>query len=319
VPSENALEDAIRPKLPSRELDRLIAQFAERRHGRVARWQLLAAGACARAIGRRIERGLLRITHRGVYVVGHRVQTEKGQVLGAVLAAGDGAVASHITAARLWELPIGPATPVHVTTSRHRHSSAEITFHRARLPADERTEVHGVPVTTAARTLFDIAGWAPRHRLRALVNEAEYRQLTDVIALPQLVERYPGRRGVAVLRGILAEARLGDRTKEELEARFREFLIERDLRQPHFNWPITLGAKRIVADCVWPDRRLILELDGRAAHDRRRNFDADRARDRALAVAGWRVIRVTWLHLHDQADELERELRELTEGAIEDG
>jgi very-short-patch-repair endonuclease len=64
---------------------------------------------------------------------------------------------------------------------------------------------------------------------------------------------------------------------------------------------------------------LILELDGRAAHDRRRNFDADRARDRALVVAGWRVIRVTWLHLHDQADELERELRELTEGAIEDG
>jgi very-short-patch-repair endonuclease len=309
----------MRPKLPSRELDRVIAELAERQHGRVARRQLLAAGACARAIGRRIERGLLRITHRGVYAVGHRVQTEKGHVMGAVLAAGDGANASHITAARLWGLPIGPAAPVHVTVPRHRHSSAEIIFHRVRLRVDEQAELDGIPVTTTARTLFDIAGSEPRHRVRTLLNEAEYRQLTDVVALPQLVGRYPGHRGVAVLRDILAEARLGERTKDELEALFRDFLVERGLRQPHFNWPMIVDGRRIVADCAWPERRLIVELDGRAAHDRRRNFDADRERDRALVVAGWRVIRITWRQLHDQADQLERQLRALTEAAAEDG
>ena len=208
-----------------------------------------------------------------------------------------------------------------MTTPRHRHRYAEVTFHHATLPADELTQVHSIPVTTVARTLFDLASCLPRHRLLALINEAEHRQLTDAVALPDLIERYPGHRGVGVVRGILAEGRLGeDRTREELEALFRDFVIERDLPRPRFNHPMRIGDQRIVADCVWIEQRVIVELDGAAVHTRRTNFESDRKRDRRLLVAGWRPTRVTWWQLAREADELERELRALlTETAVSDG
>jgi very-short-patch-repair endonuclease len=240
--------------------------------------------------------------------------------MAAVLAGGLGAAASHISGARLWEFPIGPATPIHVTAPRSRHRYAEVTFHHATLPDDELTQAHGIPVTTVARTLFDLVSCVPRHRVRALINEAEHRQLTDAVALPDLIERYPGHRGVAVVRGILADGRLGeDRTREELEALFREFVIERDFPRPRFNHPMKIGDQRIVADCVWIEQRVIVELDGAAAHTRRTSFESDRKRDRRLLVAGWRPTRVTWWRLARDANVLERELPALlTETALSD-
>jgi very-short-patch-repair endonuclease len=67
----------------------------------------------------------------------------------------------------------------------------------------------------------------------------------------------------------------------------------------------------IEVDCVWPAERLIVELDGRAVHDTTDSFEQDRARDRRLEAAGWRVVRVTWRQLHDTPDELEADLRRL--------
>ena len=64
-------------------------------------------------------------------------------------------------------------------------------------------------------------------------------------------------------------------------------------------------------DCAWPEQRFVVELDGRAVHDTRDAFEADRVRDRRLEAAGWRVIRVTWRQLHDTPGELETDLRRL--------
>ncbi len=302
----------MRPKLQTRDLDRRIAELAERQHGVLARRQLLAEGACDRAIGRRIERGRLWIVHRGVFALGHRLLTEAGRFMAAVLAGGDGTALSHISAARLRSLPIGPAIPVHVTAPRQLGSTADIAFHRSRIPPDELDEIEGIPVTTTARTLLDLASCVPVHRLRAAFDEAEYRRLTDAVPLPALLERYPGRRGMRAIRAVLAETSHGtNRTHGELEARSREFLIERDLPRPRFNHPLTVAGQRIVADCVWIERRVILELDGVAAHLRRRNFESDRERDRRLLVAGWRPTRATWRQLERAPGELERDLRAL--------
>jgi very-short-patch-repair endonuclease len=312
----------MRPKLQSRDLDRHIAELAEHQHGVLARRQLLEAGACDRAIGRRIERGRLQIVHRGVFALGHRLLTENGRCMAAVLAGGEQAILSHVSAARLWGLPIGPTTPIHVTAPSQRSSAAsDVVFHRGSIPPDEVSEIQGIPVTTTARTLLDLGSCIPLHRLRGLVDEAEYRQLTDVVPLSMLVDRYPGRRGLTAVRAVLAEGIDGSsQTREELEARFREFLIERDIPRPRFNQPMTIGTLRIVADCVWIDQRVIVELDGAAAHSRRANFEADRKRDRRLLVAGWRPTRVTWRQLAHGADELERELRALlVETRVSDG
>jgi hypothetical protein len=144
------------------------------------------------------------------------------------------------------------------------------------------------------------------------MSEAVIKRLTDPLSLDVLVARYPRRRGVATIKAILANARLGlDVTRGELEERFQWFLDAYGLPKPELNVELEFGGRRCIVDCVWRDRRLIVELDGHAAHATRVGFESDRARDRAITVAGWRVIRITWRQLHEYADALAADLRAL--------
>ena len=74
---------------------------------------------------------------------------------------------------------------------------------------------------------------------------------------------------------------------------------------------VATGAGAYEADCHWPEARLIAELDGRGAHLTSHAFEADRAKDRALSVAGWRVIRITWRQLHADEPSLAADVRKL--------
>jgi very-short-patch-repair endonuclease len=77
------------------------------------------------------------------------------------------------------------------------------------------------------------------------------------------------------------------------------------------NGAVALSEITIEADAVWPDAKLIVELDGRQAHLTMSAFEADRERDRAAALAGWTVIRVTWRQLTEQRQRLIRDLKRL--------
>jgi hypothetical protein len=163
------------------------------------------------------------------------------------------------------------------------------------LPADEVTEVQDIPVTTVARTLFDLAAANSRHFDRAL-REAEYRQLWDGAGLTELLCRYAGQRGTATVRAALGEP--AGILRSDLEQDFLPFLRRFRLPLPETNASIELGSGRwIEVDCLWRKQRVIVELDGRHAHSTRSRFDSDRERDRTLAVLGWRVVRVTAKHL----------------------
>jgi very-short-patch-repair endonuclease len=86
-------------------------------------------------------------------------------------------------------------------------------------------------------------------------------------------------------------------TREELEHRFHALVEKFDLPRPLRNQPLTIHGRTLYPDAMWPAARLIVELDGRAAHETTSRFDDDRARDRLLALAGWTVVRLTWKHL----------------------
>lgn len=232
--------------------------------------------------------------------------------MAAVLAGGSAAAASHLAAGRLRDLPVPARSYVDITVPGSGRSRPGIRFHHALLPPDELTEIAGIPTTTTARTLLDLAGILPPHRLEKVINEAEYRRLADVVPLKTLIERYPGRRGIAALRDILGSLTLGeDRTESELEDAFTAFLDGRRIPRPRRNMPMVIDGRRLRPDCVWPEQRLIVELDGREAHLRRAAFESDRARDRRLLVAGWHVVRVTFAQLELDPDGLERDLRAL--------
>jgi very-short-patch-repair endonuclease len=303
VGDEDALDAVIRGQSRTRPTDELIAGLAERQHGVVGRRQLGALGLGARAIDHRVECGRLHLVHRGVYAVGHRVLSQRGLWMAAVLACGPRAVLSHRSAGALWGIqPTGRAS-IELTTPKRLHPRPGLHPHRAVLPADEITIHNQIPTTTPARTLLDLAAVVPRQTLERALDEAE------VLRLPGpalLLARYPRRRGSANLRTLLLNARSPTPTRTKLEARFLTFLDDHGFDRPHIN-TIIEGYE---VDAVWPKAKLIVELDGFATHGTRRAFERDRARDRRLTAAEWRVVRITWWALEDRG-ELAGELRRL--------
>jgi very-short-patch-repair endonuclease len=281
---EFALDPAMGGESRTRGADRAIGVLAGRQHGVVARRQLLALEVGARAIDHRVDCGRLQLVHRGVYAVGHRVLSQRGRWMAAVLAAGPGAVLSHRSAAALWGIRPTARARIEVTTPKRLHPRPGLHPHRAVLPPDEVTTLHGIPVTTAPRTLLDLAAVLRPNELDRALNEAEIRRLPG----PQpMLERHARHRGTVALRTLLLNARRSHRAPTEAE--FLDFIRAQGLPLPETN-TIIEGHE---CDAVWRDARLIVELDGFATHGTQRAFRKDRARDRRLVACGWRTMRVT--------------------------
>jgi uncharacterized protein DUF559 len=287
-------------------MDRAIGALAERQHGVVSRAQLLELGVGADAIDRRLKLRRLCHVHRGVYTVGHRLLTQHGCWMAAVLAYGPGTVLSHRAAAALWGMRGG--TWVEVTATGARRGRHGIQVHRAALPEDERTTHRGIPTTTVPRTLLDLSAVVQQHEVRSALRRAEQLRLGDSLSLQDLIARYPRRPGLKAIKALLSEAGIGARIiRSELEERFQDFLIRIGLPLPQTN--VVIEGYEV--DCVWPEQRLIVELDGHATHSPTYAFELDRARDRRLEAAGWHVIRITWRQLELEADLVEADLRRL--------
>jgi predicted transcriptional regulator of viral defense system len=294
----------------SRRLDRLIADLASAQHGVVARRQLLRHGLGAGAIDLRVGRGRLHVVHRGVYAVGHPLLSVDARWMAAVLAGGEGAVLSHRDAAALWGIRSSARALIEVTVTERSRSRPGLEVHRCRIPADERTAVRGIPVTTAPRTLFDLAAVVGRRQLERAVHEAEVLRLHDPLSLHDLLSRHPRSRGAAALRAILADAARGSTvSREELVDLFLSLLDRAGLPPPERGQLIEARGRSFEVDCVWREQALIVELDGHQVHSTRRGYEGDRARDRALAAAEWLVVRITWRQLQDEPDAVARDLR----------
>ncbi|HMI80612.1 MAG TPA: type IV toxin-antitoxin system AbiEi family antitoxin domain-containing protein [Solirubrobacterales bacterium] len=287
--------------------------MARRQHGVVGRRQLLRAGWSEKEIDGRLRAGRLHRVHAGVYSVGHQLVQREGRWMAAVLACGPEAALSHWSAAALWQLRPNARTQIDVTVPHPSRSTPQIRRHISHVSEDEHTVERGIPVTSAPRTIFDLAATEPAEVVENLLREMEFRELRDRLSLWDLVERYPRRRGVRKVR--LALERLKSeppgRKRSKLEERFAPFLRRYRLPLPRFNDWIDLGHKRYRVDCHWPGTGQIIELDGWEGHRTRSAFREDRARDRALRVAGYAVARLTWAQLDDEPEVVSADLRVL--------
>lgn len=311
--AESAKARDIRQVSQTRDLETSLARLAGRQYGVVGRSQLQKMGLGEDAIRHRQRLGRLNRLHAGAFAVGHRVVPVQGWWMAAVLACDSDALLSHRAAAALWGLRSPVEGAVDVTLPRKSRSCRNIRRHYSFIPIDERTVEEGIPVTTVPRTIFDLAASEPVDVVVALLREMEYLEHRDRLSLWDLVERYPGRRGVRRVRSAL------DRLKEEppgrkrskLEERFDPFLRRHRLPLPRFNDWITAGGKRFQVDCHWPGTGQIVELDGWQGHKTRSAFREDRARDRKLKVAGYSVIHLTWNQLDDEPAAVASDLRAL--------
>lgn len=235
--------------------------------------------------------------------------------MAAVLAYGPGALLSHRCAAALWGILEGWPATVDISVPRELVSREGIRVHQAWIAADERTVKAGIPVTTVARTLLDLAAVLQFHELNRALERAEALRLADSTPLVALITRYRGRRGTANLKAAMKEGLRPAVTKSELERRFLTFLEKAGLPRPQTNVWLQIAGEWIEVDCVWPEQRVIVELDSRAYHRTTAAFERDRKRDRRAHAAGWTTVRITDRALREEPQSLDADFRALLTAA----
>jgi very-short-patch-repair endonuclease len=218
--------------------------------------------------------------------------------MAAVLACGEEALLSNRDGAALWGLLPIVGTRVEVTVAGKLRARKGIVLHQVRAlhPADRATR-EGIPVTSLARTLLDIAETEPERTFRQAWDQAERLRRLDLRAVAETCRRSPGRHGLKPLGALVADhTRYTPETKRELEALFFEFCREQHLPLPACNAMV----EGFEVDALWPAQRLIVELDSWEFHGNRKAFERDRERDAVLQAAGYRVIRITWRRLVEE-------------------
>jgi Transcriptional regulator, AbiEi antitoxin/Protein of unknown function (DUF559) len=287
-------------------VSRGLAEIASRQHGIVSRRQVEGSGLAGNSIDLLIRNGRLHRIHPGVYALGHDAITKRGRWMAAVLASGEEAVLSHASATALWGIWGSGAGETHVTVPRKTRSQRSIRRHFSVLPDDERTVLAGIPTTSAARAVLDLAADKGQAAAESALREMEYLGIYGPVSLPVLLERYPRHRGTTAVQACLE--RLGDdpggRIRSDLEELFLPFLDANQIPRPRLNAWLSIDDDRFPVDCSWPDAKLIGELDGFKSHGTKRAFRKDRRRDRRLGARGYHVVRIT-------EDQLLAEPREL--------
>jgi very-short-patch-repair endonuclease len=156
----------------------------------------------------------------------------------------------------------------------------------------------GIPATTAARTLLDLAAIVSPRQLERAFDEADRLQLIDRERLAQLCE-LRGHRGIRSFRRFATRLLPTTvSTGSVLEYRFLKLCRDHGLPAPEAN----VQVAGFEVDALWRRQRLVVELDGHAYHRGRAAFEHDRVRDATLQAAGYRVIRVTYRRLEDDPD-----------------
>lgn len=262
-----------------------IAEIAARQHGVASSRQLASAGLTRAAIHRRAEAGRLHRVHRGVYAVGHPPLNREGRWMAAVLACGQGAVLSHMSAAVLWGLlrPVSGLIHVSVPTYSGLRGHAGIRLHRcASLRSERFASRLGIPVTSPARTIEDIEGVLPAWLVRRAVRQAEMT-------------------GMQINQG--AET---DRTRSDLERDFLRLCHRFDIPAPEVN--VKVG--RWTVDFLWRRQRIAVETDFYDYHRGRVAFQDDRARELELRRAGFAVHRFSEEQVNERPAEVAADLRD---------
>jgi len=262
-----------------------------------------------KAIACRVAGGTLHPLHGGhVYAVAKNPLSTRGKYLAAVMGCGAGAKLSHRAAADLWG--IRPAScPSEVTVTAVSRAISGIRIHRTRiLDPQDFTVLDGIPVTSVARTLLDLAAILRPPDLEIVIDRAERADLFDLNAVVDVLQRANGKKGTRTLTRVIA-AYEHSTQKSELERAFTHLLKPAtDIPSPAFN-ALTEGETGThEVDALWESRKLAVQLNGFAFHRTRRDREQDANGDADLELAGYRVMRLTW---DDATVNGERTLRRL--------
>lgn len=256
----------------------------------VTRAELLSRGVPATTIRSWVRGGRLHPEFDGVYAVGYPLTMREERWLAAVIACGPGAVLSHQSAGVHLGFLVAEGKDIDVTAARSRKDQRGIRVHRPRT-SPRSIEHRGIPTTTVAQTLLDLAATFTERNLEQALGEAQLSPFFVAQELEAVLCDSP--KGVARLRKAWRVEHGQGVPRNLMERRFLKLMREAGVRRPAVNQP--WGSWEI--DALWLPEGIAVELDGRAPHTRAAQFQRDRDKDADLQLAGLIALRYTWADL----------------------
>ena len=283
----------------SRDRWHRVAAIAASQHGVISSAQLADAGLSSSSIHRAVVAGHLHRLHQGVYAVGHLGLGRRTFWQAATVATG-GFITHRASAEAqdlLWER--GGLIDVTVAGANRngRRPRRGLRIHRVGpLARDETTSVSGIPCSSPARCVIELAGSEPKRIVALAVRQGEGRgKKVKAAEVAKLLARHPNAKGTALLVEML---RLRDPVegmpRSELELLFFDLCDRYGFPHPRVNAKVWANGHRHEVDFTWPDLRLAIETDGRDWHEGSYATNLDETKDRDLTIAGWRCHRLTW-------------------------
>ena len=290
------------------QTNHLLAELARKHHSLIHRPAALEAGVSHSALTRRVRAGVLDQIGPDIYRVAGGIETWEQRALCACWRVGRDALVSHRAGALAWRLDGYPSAPLEVLTHRwtRRPGHAGIIVHEAGdILAEDRAVRSGIPVTSAVRTVLDLAAVSPSHRVEQAMEDGLRRRL---FTSQQLGERFAsfdrrGKRGIAILRPLVLE-RAGSYvpTGSHFELRMTKLIRKAGLPEPTRQHRVDLDGTRVYLDLSWPDILLFVECDGIFDHSTSIQLRWDDDRQNELVLRGWMPIRVTWHRMVREPD-----------------
>lgn len=294
---------------PQKRGDSGVAELADRQHGLVSYEQAIACALSRRAITARIAAGRWERVHPRVYrIAGAR--SERQPYLAATLWAGERAYVSHRSAGILHELDGVWARKIDVTVGRELdRRSSKVAVHRAlELRDRDVTVLDGIPITTAARTVVDLAAVVPAALFERALEDAFRRRLTTPEDVDATLWRVGGRgrKGTKLLRDLLDDR--GASSDSGWEVRLRRLLVDRGLPAPDSQHAVVIDGQRYRLDLAYPAQRVDVEFESLRWHTGRERLEVDSERRNRLRAAGWRIVHVTAGMLRDRPEQVVRDV-----------
>lgn len=297
--------------------DALAPSFALQ-GGLVSRQQVHDVGGTDRLIAARLASRQWTKVRPGVYLLAGSSASPLRAHWAAVLAGGGEAVISHQSAgvhhgAHVRE----PGVVLTVPHPTHPRLGGVIVHQSTDLVAGHVGLIHGLPVTTPARTFVDLAAVLSKPDLRSAGESLLLSKRVTGERVARLVAELarPGKRGFTKLGEVLDELLSTHGASESaLEQHFLTLVRSAGLDEPTPQHPFPgrlPGAHRV--DFAYPERKLVVEVDGRTFHSRLQDMVNDRERDMAAAAAGWQVVRIMWETLREDPERVISQLRQVLE------
>src|SRR5262249_40646302 len=279
--------------------EKRIVALASNQLGVVTAGNIAACQVPRTLLCRRLETGEWIRLHRGVFKISSSQATVDELEMAAILAAGNGAVLSHRSAAARLGLDVSrnPSVQITIPVSRRAPRLVGVQVWRSRdLTASGVTKRGPLRLTHLARTIIDLASVLDDKCLRAALDSALRQRRRHLGWISQLLsQRGNGRRGADRLQRLIAEYSNGGEVPDSVLESFALQLARAIGREPNLHWKVFDGERRVAeVDLAWPEVQLCAQLDGWRWHSSREAFVEDRVIDRSLQRLGWMVLRYTW-------------------------